>query len=184
MTGGFGRKGLAAGSTGQGAPQGFGMGRGFADRVAPMGDAGPVGRASDEHGMSPELKAFLAAERQRKAQEPEGGLSDVAVATPRPSAGQARTPRNGAKKSMLLAYVLWHFGSALAAHRFYLGVYQSALMLTGLFWGGLLLMLVWPPLGLVSLAAWLIWLLADLFLIPGLTREANADVVDHAQVFA
>lgn len=186
MTGGFGRKGLAAGGGGQASPAGFGMGQGLNGRAGMISDGG-LNRAAASSGpdhMSPELRAFLAAERaNRPVSAVEGGVSEVAQ-TAIGGATRTRGKSGGAKKSMLLAYVLWHFGSAIAAHRFYLGAYQSALMLSGLFWGGLVLMLLWPPLGLVSLAGWLIWLLADLFLIPGLTRRANADEVDYQQLFA
>ncbi|MEQ1725611.1 MAG: TM2 domain-containing protein [Sphingopyxis sp.] len=87
----------------------------------------------------------------------------------RPStAGGARNPR-----SMLLAYVFWYFAAGVGAHRFYLGATQSAIIMLGMFWGGLAMMLVFPPLGLLGIFGWALWTIADLFLIPGLCRRYN-----------
>ncbi|NGM46833.1 TM2 domain-containing protein [Rhodobacter sp. SGA-6-6] len=64
------------------------------------------------------------------------------------------------RKSTGVAYLLWFFLGGLGAHRFYLGrpgtaVIQILLLLTGIFL-------------LVPLVFWGIWLLVDLFLIPGM----------------
>ncbi|MEQ1686981.1 MAG: TM2 domain-containing protein [Sphingopyxis sp.] len=168
MTNGFGRRGLANGvagasgsSTGFGNAGGFGVGNG---RAAPVSS----GSADD---MSPELRAFLAAERSNRTPDSEPGFTDVAVTMSRSRssvAGGARKPR-----SMLLAYVFWYFASGVAAHRFYLGATQSAIIMLAMFWGGLATMLIFPPLGLLAIVGWLLWVLADLFLIPGLCRRDN-----------
>jgi TM2 domain-containing membrane protein YozV len=74
-------------------------------------------------------------------------------------------------KSMFLAYVLWLFLGMLGLHRIYLdrvnsGVTQLALGAIG--WAT-----VWFIIGIVPLAFLVGWLLVDLFLIPGMVREAN-----------
>jgi hypothetical protein len=142
--------------------------------------------------VSPQLAAFLAAERSRNPSV-EPGLSDVAAnfdsAQPPRPAGQ-KLPQYASPKSdrsIILAYVLWYFGGAFAAHRFYLGATRSAAVMAGLFWGGLLLGffmshqsslsvggLFVPPLWAAMILGWIVWAIVDIFLIPGLTKRANA----------
>ena len=74
-------------------------------------------------------------------------------------------------KDMALAYVLWIFLGGFGAHRFYLERTGSglAILILGLIgWAT-----VWFIVGFVPLAIWGIWLIVDLFLIPGMVREAN-----------
>lgn len=75
------------------------------------------------------------------------------------------------RKSTGVAYLLCIFLGGFGAHRFYLGrtgstVAQLALGLVG--W--VTAFLTWIPLG--------IWLLVDLFLIPGIAREQNMALAD------
>ncbi len=75
------------------------------------------------------------------------------------------------RKSTGVAYLLCIFLGGVGAHRFYLGrtgsaVAQLALWLLGLVTGFVL----WIPLG--------IWILVDLFLIPGIAREQNMALAD------
>lgn len=68
----------------------------------------------------------------------------------------------------LLAILLWGFG----AHRMYLGRWASGLImlvLWGLGWLTAPILIGWVPLGFVSL-----WMIVDLFLIPGMIREDQA----------
>lgn len=68
----------------------------------------------------------------------------------------------------LLAILLWGFG----AHRFYLGRYLSGflmLLLWGMGWLTAPILIGWIPIAVVSL-----WMLLDLFLIPGMIREDQA----------
>lgn len=65
----------------------------------------------------------------------------------------------------LLAILLWGFG----AHRMYLGHWVSGivmLLLWGLGWVTSPILIGWPVLGLVCL-----WMVLDLFLIPGMIRD-------------
>jgi TM2 domain-containing membrane protein YozV len=165
---GFGRKGLAGA-----APQSFGAA--MAQRHAV---ASPVPAAVSEPTPSSELAAFLAAERTRKGPAIEPGLTDVAIATPRARS----TAGGGGDKSMLLAYVLWWFACSIGAHRFYLGATGSALAMLGLFAGSFVIMFIMPPIGLMMLVGWLLWVIGDAFLIPGLVRAANRP--DGAVIFA
>jgi hypothetical protein len=162
MMTGFGRKGSPAGID-RPTPPPFGAAR----------TAAPV-----DQGLSPQARAFLAAERNRKGAEaratPSSAYETAALLKPT----VARAP-----KSLVLAYVLWWFGATIAAHRFYLGAFRSALAMAGLFWGGLVLGFLMskqstavggmgvPPLWVMMIMAWFVWCFVDLFLIPGLRRR-------------
>ncbi len=75
------------------------------------------------------------------------------------------------RKSILVAYLLWFFLGGLGVHRFYLGRTTSALVLLGLTVAGVILSVV--AIGAVILIVPAIWMLVDLFLIPGMTRDKN-----------
>ena len=159
----FGRKGSPAGTddTAQ-SPSGAAQFSGDADQR-----------------LSSQARAFLAAERNRKNQEraPVHLSAYESAALLQPTV--AKPP-----KSLAIAYVLWWFGGAFAAHRFYLGAFRSGAAMAGLFWGGLALGAViskksslWiggtavPPLWAAMILAWMVWCLLDLFLIPGVRRR-------------
>jgi TM2 domain-containing membrane protein YozV len=75
------------------------------------------------------------------------------------------------KKSTGAAYLLWFFLGGFGAHRFYLGyVGTGAAQLMLLLLGWLPMFLGWMALG--------IWLLIDLFLIPGMARDQNMALAD------
>ncbi len=75
-------------------------------------------------------------------------------------------------KSPLLAYLLWIFLGGLGIHRFYLGKSGSGIgMLALAFVGAITLPL---GVGLFLLAALGIWMLVDLFLIPGMVNEQRS----------
>lgn len=75
------------------------------------------------------------------------------------------------KKSQGVAYLLCLVLGGVGAHRFYLGSTGLGAVQLGL-WvlGWLTLFLAWIPLG--------IWVLIDLFLIPGIAREYNMKLAD------
>lgn len=88
------------------------------------------------------------------------------------SSARAQMMYDANKKSTGAAYVLWFFLGSLGAHRFYLGATGTAvaqLLLALLGW--IPLFLGWAVLG--------IWLLVDLFLIPGIAREKNMALADR-----
>lgn len=76
------------------------------------------------------------------------------------------------KKSAGISYLLWFFTGAFGGHRFYLGRSGSAISMLLLNVGGWLLILA-AGFGLLLLAALSIWLIADLFLIPGMVAGHN-----------
>ena len=79
------------------------------------------------------------------------------------------------KRSAGIAYVLWFFLGMFGAHRFYLaapGTGAAILILTLL---SLLLSIV--LVGLVLLVIPLIWVFVDAFLIPGMVRHYNNELI-------
>ncbi|MGV9009311.1 NINE protein [Brevundimonas sp.] len=81
------------------------------------------------------------------------------------------------KKSAGLAYVLWFFTGGLGGHRFYLGHTGSAvaqLLLSLLGW----VLVLAAGLGLLLLIPLGIWLIVDIFLIPGMAQQHN-DALMH-----
>ncbi|MFB0613618.1 TM2 domain-containing protein [Aurantiacibacter poecillastricola] len=69
------------------------------------------------------------------------------------------------RKSTGATYLLWFFLGFLGAHRFYLGRKRTGI--------AQLLMAI----TLVGLVPLLVWWLVDAFLIPGMVREENMEVI-------
>lgn len=131
--------------------------------------------------MSSQMAAFLAEERARRQQEG-GDRQQYAGDMERLPKSRAAS---GGDRSLVLAYVLWWFATPFAAHRFYLRATQSAFAMLGLFWGGLALGLATGSgIPAIAIGLWFLWVLADLFLIPGLTRRANESAGSMGSVFA
>jgi len=78
------------------------------------------------------------------------------------------------KKQTAVAYVLWFFLGLTGAHRFYLGLKAEGAMQLGLLVSGVLFVLIGGALLLMVLV---LWLLLDAFLIPGMVREHNVDLI-------
>ena len=81
-----------------------------------------------------------------------------------------------ASKSMVVAYVLWFLLGQLGIHRFYLGKTGTAItqLVLGLLGYGTLALLGFGFFFLVPL--W-IWLIVDIFLIPGMSNGAGLGTV-------
>ena len=75
------------------------------------------------------------------------------------------------KKSTGAAYLLWLFLGGFGAHRFYLG--QTGTAVAQL----LLLLLGWIPFG-IGWGVLGLWLLVDLFLIPGIISRQNMELIN------
>jgi TM2 domain-containing membrane protein YozV len=81
------------------------------------------------------------------------------------------------KRSLAVSYALWFLVGLLGGHRFYNRKFASAIlqMISTLF--GLLLTLVivgWFFIGVIG-----IWVLIDVFLIPGWVKRYNSKLVEH-----
>ncbi len=77
-------------------------------------------------------------------------------------------------KSPLVAYLLLIVLWGLGVHRMYLGRWLSGILMAvlwGLGWLTAPILIGWPLLGLVSL-----WVIIDMFLIPGMIQEDKDDM--------
>jgi hypothetical protein len=109
-------------------------------------------------------------------------VSDENIGKPAPANDRPELPWGAiyqrAYKSMWIAYALMLLGGGggLGLHRFYLGYQRTGLMMLVLFLGTIFL----PMVGVTSvrLTMWVVslWILADLFLIPAMTRKRNEEI--------
>ena len=92
------------------------------------------------------------------------------------------------KKSLVLAYLAWLFFGVFGVHRFYLGRRKTAFAMLALAIGPFVIGFLLGFLGLagadvehgLSRVAWailLVWMLVDIFLIPGMVEGKNAELV-------
>lgn len=86
---------------------------------------------------------------------------------------------DAAKKSTLIAYVLYFFLGPFGVHRFYLKRIGSGIAML-LLWaiGGALTFI---GVGYVFLAIATVWLVIDIFLIPGMVRDYNTQLIDQLE---
>jgi hypothetical protein len=89
------------------------------------------------------------------------------------------------KRSLALAYVFWFIACQGSLHRFYCGQTQSAIMQIGLLVGSVLIGLIFAPMAVAGIFLWFFWIIADLFLIPGMMRRFKAEYAPYnAGIFA
>lgn len=81
------------------------------------------------------------------------------------------------KKSVGVAYILWFFVGSLGGHRFYLKRTGSAAAMLIIFIFSFLLSFV--GVGLFGFAVIGIWALVDAFLIPGMARAYNNQLINQ-----
>ena len=96
---------------------------------------------------------------------PHPGMSDTA----------AMMHYDANKRSVLVAYILWFFLGWFAVHRFYAGRTMSGLVMLAVSlvsWALTAVAIGYLGLGLIG-----IWLLLDLFLIPGMIRSYNREII-------
>lgn len=79
------------------------------------------------------------------------------------------------KKSVGIAYLLWFFLGMFGAHRFYLGRTTSAVIILVLTIVSIFLTFV--GIGLITILIPSIWVLIDIFLIPGMVRQYNNQLI-------
>ncbi len=73
------------------------------------------------------------------------------------------------KKSAGVAYFLWFFFGLLGIHRFYFRKFISGFIMLGL------------TVTILGLAVSAVWWLVDVFLIPGIEREYNKNIVNKIE---
>lgn len=81
-----------------------------------------------------------------------------------------------AKKSVLVAYLLWFFLGFFGLHRFYLGHVVSGVILVLLWLIGSGLVFI-PVVGWIAFAVPVLWWAIDALLIPGMARKANERII-------
>ena len=84
------------------------------------------------------------------------------------------------KKSTGIAYLLWFFLGMLGVHRFYLGRSGSGAVILVLSIVSFFLSFVGIGIFLFVIPA--IWVLVDVFLIPGIAREYNNQLINNLGV--
>jgi TM2 domain-containing membrane protein YozV len=105
-----------------------------------------------------------------------------AADAPKPGVSQdakAMMRYDASKKSLLIAYLIWFFLGGLGVHRFYLGDSRSGGIILGCAVGAIALGLAIHPFFGILWAVVGVWLLVDLFLMPGLVRKANNELIDR-----
>ena len=97
------------------------------------------------------------------------------IPPPVPSTDVARLMQyDAAKKSAVIAYLLWFFLAGWGVHRFYLGRIGSGVIMaiiSALSW-----ITVVVGIGFLGLAIIGVWWLVDAFLIPGIVVRANQEL--------
>jgi len=84
-----------------------------------------------------------------------------------------------ARKSVLVAYLLWFFLGFFGLHRIYLGYVPSGLLMLALWGIGTALCFI--LIGYVILVVPLLWWLVDALLIPGLARDSNTRIIEEIE---
>lgn len=97
-------------------------------------------------------------------------MRDTAMMAPSRSAFQAY------RKSRRVAYLLWLLTGVVGGHRFYFGHKVSGALQASSFLLGLVTLPIF--IGALPLAALAIWLIGDLFLIPGMARDHNEELAE------
>lgn len=135
-----------------------------------------VAAPSPEDELERRRAAFIASERARAEQ---------AVETGRPAATPVITaPIFSGGKSLGVAYLLWIMFGLISAHRFYLGRPLTGIAQTGLWYGSLMYWMAGYDVAVGTLAAGLLWVVADGWFIAGLTRATNETLHARAEIKA
>ncbi len=116
-----------------------------------------------------------------------GGLADGSGGAARvgsgPSSGSGYIFGDPTTRNVGLAYVLWFVLGQFSVHRFYCGQKDSAIFQVGLWFGSLVSLFIFPPLGLIGIVIWMCWIVGDLFMIPGMLAKFKSEH-DYRGVFA
>ncbi len=175
----FGRKGLKQSTAGQNMRSVGGFGAASAQAA---GQADPYAE---------QREAFLAEERARRestATSPANDFMDRSVATePKAFVSSYSRERTGLRaqvedwtdrtyglphqRKVMMAYFLFFMLAPLSMHRFYCGEFTKGMAQVGLLAGGLIFMVIFPPVGLAMLAFRGFWVLFDFLMIPGMMQR-------------
>ena len=81
-----------------------------------------------------------------------------------------------------MAYLIWFVIGQTSLHRVYCGQGESALFQVGLLIGSVIAAFIFLPFAF-GIVLWGIWILADLFLMPGMMRRFKAKYEYDTSVF-
>jgi hypothetical protein len=177
----FGKKGMVPGQPAASAS---------APRFGGPRPATPI-RPAEPDPYAAQREAFLASERARHGASA-GASHQTDIPYPSRQPGRQPSGKGGhgmfgdpAQRTLVLANVYWYFCAPLGLHRIYCRSKETGLYQMALFFGWLVVGLIFPPFCVLSIAAWFIWILADLFQIPGMMRRFKAALQpDYGAVFA
>lgn len=175
----FGRKGLKQAPAGQTMRSAGGFGAASAQAAA---EADPYAE---------QREAFLAEERARRenaaALPVDDFLGREPAAEPKAFVSSYAPERTGFRaqvedwtdrtyglphqRKVLMAYFLFFMLAPISMHRFYCGEFTKGMAQVGLFAGGLIFMVIFPPIGLAMLAFRAFWVLFDFLMIPGMMQR-------------
>ncbi|QFT77305.1 TM2 domain-containing protein [Erythrobacter sp. THAF29] len=196
----FGRKGLAPGEVAPQQPQAAFGRAATAQAARPARANDPYGTDLSAEEIAAKREAFLASERAA------GTIGGAQPATPLGpndlsyeqerqikayAGGMARGARSSRSwffgdpqsRSLGIAYVLWFILGQLSIHRFYCGQTETAWSQVTLLFASVVMIFIYPIMGFVAFICWVLWIFADLFLIPGMLRRFKRQH-DYNGVFA
>lgn len=204
----FGRKGLAPGAVAAAAPRPVVPAQRIGETLTTRREASAApfnareGAAPDRTVTTPDQSSDpLAGLRNgvRPATRREETVGDTWSPMPEKEMRAAMQNRRGAgaghgkrfvfgepsKRSLALAYVFWFIAGQGSLHRFYCGQSQSALLQIGLLFGSVLFGLIFVPIAVAGIFLWFFWIVADLFLMPGMMRRFKAEYPpDYGGIFS
>jgi hypothetical protein len=145
-----------------------------ARKAQSAGDTTPATAFEDSVSPAQPRARFAAGATERPSWTP----SPEAVARVKNSASRSGSSLPYAKflghpadRSISLAYVYWYFCGAISMHRIYCGSLETAMYQFSLLFISLVCLALFPPLGIAGFLGWILWLIVDLFLIPGMMRR-------------
>ncbi len=146
---------------------------------------GPIGASGLSAAQEAEIREAARGMAHNKPARYGAGVGDVGAggAGARGSSGSGYIFGDPQSRNVGLAYVLWFVLGQLSMHRFYCGQKDTAFIQLGLWIGSLVVLFIFPPLGLVGLLVWICWLFGDLFMIPGMLKKFQSEH-DYRGVFA
>ncbi|WP_108791543.1 NINE protein [Erythrobacter sp. Alg231-14] len=161
----------------------------------PMGDGVNTQGAGGSNEMSAQQEAEIRSSARGMARNQSMRYGADAIGSGVGGGGRGLSSGGGAKagsgyifgdpatRNVGLAYVLWFVLGQFSVHRFYCGQKDSAIMQVGLWFGSLVMIFIFMPMGLVGVLFWMCWIVGDLFMIPGMLAKFKAEH-DYRGVFA
>ena len=144
---------------------------------------GPIGASGLSTAQEAEIRAAARGMARNKPARYGSSASSQGGGGSGSSSGSGYIFGDPHSRNIGLAYVLWFVLGQLSMHRFYCGQKDTAFIQLALWIGSLVVLFIFPPVGLLGLLIWVCWLFGDLFMIPGMLRKFQAEH-DYRGVFA